>query len=290
VVYKKYMIKLSKINKTFAQHQVLDDLELELKIGDRIALIGQNGAGKTTLIRTLLGQYVAEGQLSMFGLNPRQQRVEVLQKIGFVPQHSPPIQMSVGELVDFSASLSLNPMKEEVHALAGKLEFDIEAQAGKPFFKLSGGMKQKLLIALALSKRPEFLIMDEPAANLDPAGRKAFFDELSLLPQKTTMLLSSHRVDELLPFINRIIEMDCGRIVHDKQFAGEIKAGKSLACKIQITAEDEAISKIFDSWKFTNGSNPGLYSGKLAEVDLMRFFNEIAQFSNLIKEIKMEAE
>ena len=290
MVYKKYMIKLSKINKTFAQHQVLDDLELELKIGDRIALIGQNGAGKTTLIRTLLGQYVAEGQLSMFGLNPRQQRVEVLQKIGFVPQHSPPIQMSVGELVDFSASLSLNPMKEEVHALAGKLEFDIEAQAGKPFFKLSGGMKQKLLIALALSKRPEFLIMDEPAANLDPAGRKAFFDELSLLPQKTTMLLSSHRVDELLPFINRIIEMDCGRIVHDKQFAGEIKAGKSLACKIQITAEDEAISKIFDSWKFTNGSNPGLYSGKLAEVDLMRFFNEIAQFSNLIKEIKMEAE
>jgi ABC-2 type transport system ATP-binding protein len=228
VVYKKYMIKLSKINKTFAQHQVLDELELELKIGDRIALIGQNGAGKTTLIRTLLGQYTAEGQLSMFGLNPRQQRIEVLQKIGFVPQHSPPIQMSVGELVDFSAALSLTPMKDEVYALAGKLEFDIEEQAGKPFFKLSGGMKQKLLIALALSKRPEFLIMDEPAANLDPAGRKAFFDELSLLPQKTTMLLSSHRVDELLPFINRIIEMDCGRIVHDKQFAGEIKAVKFL--------------------------------------------------------------
>jgi ABC-2 type transport system ATP-binding protein len=284
------MIKLSNINKSFAQHQVLDELELELKIGDRIALIGQNGAGKTTLIRTLLGQYTAEGQLSMFGLNPRQQRIEVLQKIGFVPQHSPPIQMSVGELVDFSAALSLTPMKDEVYALAGKLEFDIEEQAGKPFFKLSGGMKQKLLIALALSKRPEFLIMDEPAANLDPAGRKAFFDELSLLPQNTTMLLSSHRVDELLPFINRIIEMDCGRIVHDQQLADEIKAGKSLDCKIQITGESEAIRKTLDSWKFSNGSNPGLYSGKLAEADRTKFFIEIAQFSKQIKELKMEAE
>ncbi|MBC8257483.1 MAG: ABC transporter ATP-binding protein [SAR324 cluster bacterium] len=283
------MIKLTKIEKSFGKQLVLDSLGLEIKPGDRIALIGQNGAGKTTLIRTLLGQYTHQGLLSVFGVNPRQQRVDVLQKIGFVPQHSPPIQMSVKELIAFSDSLSAQSIIDKVRDLAAKLEFDVQQEGSKPFYKLSGGMKQKLLISLAMSRRPDFLIMDEPAANLDPPGRKAFFGELSCLPKQTAMLLSSHRVDELLPLVNRIIEMDCGRIVQDERTTDSVADGKLLNCQLQISNENEAIRKTLSSWRFSNGTEPGHYSGEVAEADRMRFFNDISHFSNHIQELNLEA-
>ena len=102
------MIQLKQVSKNFQRQQVLDRLDLQVIPGDRIALIGQNGAGKTTLIRSLLGQYEHQGTLRVFQKDPRIERVGVLQHVGFVPQHPPPLQMNVGELVTFADSLSEN--------------------------------------------------------------------------------------------------------------------------------------------------------------------------------------
>ena len=96
------MIQLKQVSKNFQRQQVLDRLDLQVIPGDRIALIGQNGAGKTTLIRSLLGQYEHQGTLRVFQKDPRIERVGVLQHVGFVPQHPPPLQMNVGELVAFA--------------------------------------------------------------------------------------------------------------------------------------------------------------------------------------------
>ncbi len=280
------MIKLNKIYKKFGAQTVLDGLDLEIKPGDRIALIGQNGAGKTTLIRTLLGQYTQEGQLMVFGMSPRLERVNVLQHIGFVPQHSPPIQMSVHELIDFTDSLSSAPIIKNTQTIATELELDVAEQADKPFFKLSGGMKQKLLIALALAKQPDLLIMDEPAANLDPAGRKAFFTQLSNLPKKTGMLLSSHRVDELLPLVNRIIEMDCGKIVQDEQIKSSSSNGQLFHCRLQLNNENESILATLTAWQFESEEN-NFFSGQIAEEDRLRFFTAISHFSNHITQMNL---
>ncbi|MCP4399076.1 MAG: ABC transporter ATP-binding protein, partial [bacterium] len=172
------MIKIKNLTKKFGKTPILDSINLTVKRSDRIALIGPNGAGKTTLIRTILGQYMFDGELAVFDKNPRHHRVEILDRIGFVPQLPPPIQMIVGELVNFSAAISRNSSIEAIHQKAGELGLDIGANVKKPFQKLSGGMKQKLLIAIALARQPEVLIMDEPAANLDPQGRQAFFLQL----------------------------------------------------------------------------------------------------------------
>jgi ABC-2 type transport system ATP-binding protein len=86
----------------------------------------------------------------------------------------------------------------------------------KSFMKLSGGMKQKLLIAIAMGRGNDIIIMDEPTSNLDPDSRKIFYDLISNFPDNATILLTSHRAEELSFFANRVIEMDYGRVLRDE--------------------------------------------------------------------------
>jgi ABC-2 type transport system ATP-binding protein len=93
----------------------------------------------------------------------------------------------------------------------------IEDNLSKPFFKLSGGMKQKLLIAFALGRNPKILLMDEPSANLDPAAREILFSKLQDFSKDALMILSSHRMSEISMLVNRVVEMDLGEITVDKR-------------------------------------------------------------------------
>lgn len=213
---KNQIISFHQVSKKFGNQIVLEACGLEINRGDRIAMIGQNGAGKTTLIRCLLGQYKFDGTINVDGLDPRRNRVDVLEKITYVPQIPPPIQMSVGELLQFSSQVAAGLTIEAIKVVADDLNLDIAANWKKPFVKLSGGMKQKLLISIALARQPKILVMDEPAANLDPQGREAFIARLQKIPDDMVLLLSSHRVDELLGLVNREIEMDCGKVIKDR--------------------------------------------------------------------------
>ncbi|MBF0454109.1 MAG: ABC transporter ATP-binding protein [Magnetococcales bacterium] len=209
------MIQVRGIEKRFQRHPVLDGVDLSVLAGDRIALIGSNGAGKTSLIRCILGEYSFSGVLTVVGLDPRRDRVAVLDRVGFVPQLPPPLKVRVEELVALTAGLMRVPA-EEIHQVARGLGLDLSQHRKQIFFKLSGGMKQKLLIAIALARRPRILILDEPAANLDPEARETFFAQLAAMPKETVMLLSSHRVDEISQLVNRVVEMDQGKVVVDR--------------------------------------------------------------------------
>ncbi len=215
-VKKRALISAVNLVKSFNKVKVLKDLTIDFTEGDRIALIGQNGAGKTTLIRCILGQYVFEGELSVMDKNPRIYHEQLMQHIGFIPQIPPPLKMTVGEMLDFFSKLS-NTNKEEFIKIGVDLGLDIDANLSKPFLKLSGGMKQKLLVALALGRKPEILLMDEPSANLDPEARKIFFQYLSNYNKDSLMIISSHRVKELENLANRVVEMDLGKVIVDKK-------------------------------------------------------------------------
>jgi ABC-2 type transport system ATP-binding protein len=209
------MIFLENLVKTFRRARVLDGIRLFVAAGERVALIGSNGAGKTTLIRCLLGEYTCGGVVKVDGLNPRKHRSEVLNKIGFVPQLPPPLKMPVGQLIEFSASLC-NVAPARMIGIAGELGLDVSAVRSRQFLRLSGGMKQKLLIAIALGRDTRVLLMDEPAANLDPEARKIFFDLLAQRQENTTMLISCHRLSEMSAIITRVVEMDMGRVTVDR--------------------------------------------------------------------------
>jgi len=211
------VIEVHHITKKFYKDKSLDDVSITFKKGDRVAIMGPNGAGKTTLVRAILGYYhVNSGQIRVKGFDPIQQRVDVVESIGFIPQLPPPIKLSCKELIEY-VSKSSGCTVESILKNAHEMGLDIENQMGKSFFKLSGGMKQKLLIAIAVAKESEILIFDEPTANLDPKGRESFYKLLDGIKEEKILLFITHRLDEIEHLVNRVVYMDLGKVVSDEK-------------------------------------------------------------------------
>ncbi|MDM8567365.1 ABC transporter ATP-binding protein [Candidatus Halobeggiatoa sp. HSG11] len=207
-------IFIEQVFKRFKNHIVLDNINLQVQANEHIALIGSNGAGKTTLMRCLLGEYNYDGLINVNDLNPRQNRQTILKRIGFVPQLPPPLKMPVGQLIKFAAGVcDTNP--SNIIDITKQLGLDIQTFIHRPFNKLSGGQKQKLLIGIALGRNSDILIMDEPAANLDPEAREIFLKLLKA--ERAITLISSHRLNEITTLVNRVIELDMGKIIVDKK-------------------------------------------------------------------------
>lgn len=280
------MIQFKNIGKTFRRAQVLNGIDLDIQLGERIALIGSNGAGKTTLIRCLLGEYDHQGEISIDGLDPRKHRTEVLGKIGFVPQLPPPLKMPVGQLIDFSAALCKTD-PQRIHAIGKRLGLDVDGILSRQFVRLSGGMKQKLLIAIALGRDAKLLIMDEPAANLDPEARKIFFDLLAERLNNATMIISSHRLDEVSSLVNRVIEMDMGKIVIDDRVADDATLTDRLSCRIVLKRPEPAFAKALDGWSLTPDAAQTTWTGDIAGPDRLRFLGIVSRYTALIADLSL---
>ncbi len=211
------LVVAKNVTKKFMGTKVLNNVTFNIQSGDRIAMMGPNGAGKTTIVRAMLGFYhIDKGEIKVGGFDPVKERVKVLKNISFIPQLPPPVKLSIDELLSFiakSSGVDKNKIVEE----SLKMDLDIKQHFSKPFFKLSGGMKQKLLIAIALSKKSNLLIFDEPTANLDPKGRDNFYKLLEQIDPSCSTLFITHRLDEIEKLVNRKIYMDLGEIVEDEK-------------------------------------------------------------------------
>ena len=280
-------IDIRDLRKRFRKVAVLDGITTQIARGDRIALIGANGAGKTTLIRCLLGQYVHEGEVRIAGMAPRRHREEVLNKIAFVPQTPPPLRMPVRDLVNYAAAISGTDTRR-IADVAARLGLDVSEVAARPFLRLSGGQKQKLLIAIAMGRDVDMLIMDEPTANLDPAARQILFDLLSERLDKA-MIISSHRLEEVAMLVNRVIEMDRGRIVLDDRVEEAVDPALRLEVKITLRRPDEAFANAIAEWGFARADKKGLsWKGEVAGPDRLRFLGMLARYSGVITRFSMQ--
>ena len=281
------MIRFQNVSKTFRRARVLDGIDLDIGLGERIALIGSNGAGKTTLIRCLLGEYVHDGEVTIEGRNPRTDRTEVLGSIGFVPQLPPPLKMPVGQLIDFSAALC-GTDAARIHAIAGRLGLDTAPILERQFVRLSGGMKQKILIAIALGRDAKVLVMDEPAANLDPEARKIFFELLAERQHDATMLISSHRLNEVSTLVNRVIELDMGKVVLDDKVADDVSLSGQLACRVTMKRLEPALVKALTTWNFRDAADDGTaWEGEVAGPDRLRFMGMISRYVAVIDHVSL---
>jgi len=278
------MIELSGVTKAFRRRAVLDGVSLSIGSGTRVALVGSNGAGKTTLIRCLLGEYVCEGAVSVAGINPRANRRDALKRIGFVPQQPPPLHMPVNELVRFSARVSDGDPKR-MESVADSLGLDMASIRSQPFVKLSGGQKQKLLIGIALGRDCDFLIMDEPAANLDPESRQVFFRLLAERQDETVMMISSHRLDEVAALVNRVVELDRGKVVLDDHVAVDLAS--TLDCTIGVSRHEEALSKALGEWGFKRVDGKEEWEGRIAGPDRLRFLAMVSRYAGLLSSLDM---
>ena len=147
---------------------------------------------------------------------------------------------------------------------------------------MSGGQKQKLLIASALGRDADVLILDEPAANLDPEARSTFFELLAERQQDTVMLISSHRLDEVAPLVNRVIELDQGKVVLDDRVADSVDLSSRLSCDIALTRPEPAFAKAITAWGFTDAGNGQRWRGSVAGADRLRFLGMLSRYAALI--------
>ncbi len=280
------MIEFKDLSKKFGKVEVLKELDLSINKGERIALVGSNGAGKTTLIRCLLGEYIYSGSVLIDGKKPRDFRTDVLKHVGFVPQISPPLKIPVTQLVSFVANLC-NSNEQQIIDMIEQLGLDFNNIKSLPFVKLSGGQKQKILISIALGRDADILIMDEPAANLDPDARHIFFKILATKVDNSIMLISSHRLDEVAPLVNRVIEMDQGKIVLDDRVEDEIDLNSLLNSEIVIRRDDAAFAKAIQHWGFTTVDGTH-WVGKIPGPDRLRFLSVLSRYAALISSIHMD--
>jgi len=281
------MIRFENIAKTFRRQPVLKGVTLTIEAGDRVALVGSNGAGKTTLIRCLLGEYTCQGRIAVDGVDPRTERETVLSRVGFVPQLPPPLKMPVGQLIRFAASVC-RADPQPMHDVARRLGLDTGQIRHQPFVKLSGGQKQKLLIAIALGRATDLLVMDEPAANLDPEARAIFFELLAEKQEHAVMLISSHRLDEVASLVNRVIELDQGAVVLDDRVADEIALTSRLWCRITLGRAEEAFAKAIAPWGFRAVDEGRVWEGQVAGPDRLRFLGVLSRYAGLLTGIQMD--
>jgi ABC-2 type transport system ATP-binding protein len=280
------MIQFQSVSKTFKRNRVLDGISLDIGLGERVALIGSNGAGKTTLIRCLLGEYTHEGTVAIEGRAPRAERTRVLASVGFVPQLPPPLKMPVGQLIGFAAALCGSDEKR-IAELALRLGLDVERVRQQPFVKLSGGQKQKILIAIALGRNAKVLVMDEPAANLDPEARKIFFELLAERQHDTTMLISSHRLNEVATLVNRVVELDMGKVVLDDRVADDVSLSGLLDCRIEVRRAEPAFVKAVGAWSFRDSGDGLVWEGEVAGPDRLRFLGMLSRYVAVVSHISM---
>lgn len=281
------MININNVSKTFHRNRVLDKLNLNIEKGDRIALVGSNGSGKTTLIRCLLGEYIHEGEILVDNMQPREHRQDVLKQISFVPQLPPPLKMPVGQLINFSAGVC-DSDPEEMYKVSDSLGLNAKKISNQPFVKLSGGQKQKLLISIALGRDCDYLIMDEPAANLDPEARHNFFSLLAKKQDEIAMIISSHRLDEVASLVNRVVELDQGKVVLNDQVADQIDMDSILGCEVKLIRAEDAFAKTIKKWGFESADDGILWKGQVAGPDLLRFLGVLSRYAGLLNGINMQ--
>jgi ABC-type sulfate/molybdate transport systems ATPase subunit len=192
----------------------IDDLELQA--GERLAVLGPNGAGKTTLLRLLAGlDAPTAGSVEIDGVPVHDAGLEVKRRIGYATQRPGLLSTSVIRNVELPLRWrGMDRAARRETALAALQRLNVARLADRKAVSLSGGEAQRVSLARALALDPRLLLLDEPAAGLDPATRRTFFDDLepALAERTTTVVHVTHRAEEALRLADRVAVLAEGAI------------------------------------------------------------------------------
>lgn len=204
------------LSKRFGGRIAVRGLDFSINSGECLGFLGPNGAGKTTTILMLLGMVSkSAGDIFVFGLPVESRLREIKQRVGVASQTNLDPDLTVEEnLLIYAGYFGFDKRRARSRADELLHFFALEQRCRDLVPHLSGGQRRRLLLARALINRPEFLIMDEPTIGLDPQSRHLIWERLSSLRgQGTTMLLTSHYMEEVSRLSNRVLIIDEGRIV-----------------------------------------------------------------------------
>jgi len=205
-------ISATNVTKTYGEFKAVDDLSLQVEKGGVWALLGPNGAGKTTFLKCILGLREFSGSITIEGHDIVKDPKKAKMQIGYVPQH-PTLydELTVQETLRYFGDMR-NVKRSRLKEL---LEFvGLELWARQPSSALSGGMKQRLMLAVALLSDPPTLLLDEPTANLDVRRQLEFRDLINLLVSEgKTVVLTTHLLGDVDQIAQKIMLINKGKLV-----------------------------------------------------------------------------
>ena len=205
------------LGKRYGRRWALSDCTLSIPSGHVVGLVGPNGAGKSTLLNMAVGLLTpTQGTLSVFGNEPAKDP-EQLARVGFVAQDTPTYAgLSVADHLKLGARTNPKWDNDLAEDRINQLGIDFKQKAGK----LSGGQQAQLSLTMAISKRPEILILDEPVASLDPLARREFLQILmeTVAEHDVSVILSSHLVADIERVCDYLVVLVSSRV----QLSGEL--------------------------------------------------------------------
>ena len=215
-------IEALNISKYYGDQKALDAISFSIKKGEIVGFLGPNGAGKSTLMK-ILTTYIAaeEGTGKVNGFDIQTETKSVQKSVGYLPEHNPLyLDLYVREYLSFNADVYHVSKKriEEVIALTG-----LTPESNKKISQLSKGYRQRVGLACALLHDPEVLILDEPTTGLDPNQLVEIRELIKNIGKDKTVFLSTHIMQEVEAICERVIIINKGKIVEDKNLKHLVK-------------------------------------------------------------------
>ncbi len=269
-------IELNDVRRSFGRVTALKGITACVPAGARVALIGHNGSGKSTLLRILLGMVSCHGEVRIGGLSPVHDRPARAKRLAYVPQVAPRLVVPVRDLVWATAHVRrMDPIR--IEETAREMSLDLSTVASRLLRDLSGGMRQKLLIALALSVDAALYVLDEPTASLDAEARQDFFRLIGRIPENATVILCSHRLEELRQLTSHVLALRDGVL----EFSGptEEYLSASAVSVVDVRVVGDSAGPLLIQRGFQAGAN-GWWRRVLPQRQKVALVRDLAQNLN----------
>jgi ABC-2 type transport system ATP-binding protein len=263
-----FVIETQGLSKAYKNIQALKSLDLKVQQNSIFGFLGPNGAGKTTTIKLMLGLIrPSAGSASVFGLDTVNQSVDIRARVGYLPQEPHFYEyMTARQTLRFVASCFFKgPKKAIEERIDEMLELvDLAEKADRPIKTFSGGERQRLGIAQAQVNYPDLLILDEPAASLDPLGRRDVLEVMSRLRKYTTIFYSTHILDDVQKVSDTVVILDKGTLVAQGSIEQLLAGSEGVVYIVHLRGQVEAARKQVLSQPWASGIIDGQHNGDSA--------------------------
>lgn len=243
-----FVIQTENLSKNFNGVQALNDLNIRVKKNSIFGFLGPNGAGKTTTIKLLLGLiHPSEGGATIFNNDIVSDSLKIRLRVGYLPQNPNFYEnMSARDILEFVLKFYFSgPQTEIDERVRDVLELvELTEKADRPVKGFSGGERQRLGIAQSMIHYPDLLILDEPAASLDPLGRHAVLELMSKLREYTTIFYSTHILDDVQRVSDTVAILNRGKLIAQGSIEELLAGSEGIVFKIILKGD---VKKIYQT-------------------------------------------
>jgi len=261
-----FVIETQALSKTYKSIQALRSLDLKVHQNSIFGFLGPNGAGKTTTIKLMLGLIrPSAGRATLFGMDSINQSVDIRARVGYLPQEPHFYEhMTARQTLRFVARFFFKgPERAIEDRVAEMLDLvDLAEKADRPIKTFSGGERQRLGIAQAQVNYPDLLILDEPAASLDPIGRRDVLAVMSRLRKYSTVFYSTHILDDVQRVSDTVVILNKGELVAQGPIEELLAGSEGVVYVVHLKGDVEEAIRQIQAQPWVKGITTGEHNGE----------------------------